>query len=99
MTTNQVVFGLACGSIGRVARERQLGDDAAAVRVDHLALMLREPCGPFRPPMADPEARDLHAGMPPVRRSAPWRDSALRRARCGFARIVLSGCANFVREK
>ena len=82
MTMNQVVFGLACGSIRRAAGEGELGDDAAAVAVDDLAGHPGRARRPVRPSVADPEAADLdrHRRAGGSRGSAGGAAAAGRRA-------------------
>ena len=82
---------------GRRARTRAPRSRPVGRRMDDLALRSRDPAGPSAPPVADPEPRDLH------RRGASAGACAgrqrRRRRRTSGVRIVLSGCANFVREK
>ena len=84
MTTNQVVFGLACGSIDRLAAERQLGDHAPRPSEWITGRVTMAAGRPLGPPVPDAEADDLHGGRP----AATVGGGAWPVGRPGSARVV-----------
>ena len=67
ITMNQVVFGLACGSIRALRANASSDDRPAPVGVDDLAGQADRPDRPVRAPVADPEPADLDRHAVPRR--------------------------------